>query len=98
VWGTGSGTTIKNNIVYDNGVADFADSHVVQTPTFANNHCTNAGTGCAQSGDPLFADVGNNNFTLLIGSPARGAGTPNISGDISLGFVPDIGAMLDLQP
>ena len=97
-WSTGSGTIIKNNIVYQNDGNDFYDAAGAETPEFANNHCTNSGPGCAQFGDPLFADVGNNNFTLLIGSPARGAGTPNISGDISLGFVPDIGAMLDLQP
>jgi parallel beta-helix repeat protein len=98
VWGTGSGTIIKNNIVYNNGSADLADSHGVQTPTFANNHCTNAGTGCAQSGDPLFADPATDDFTLLIGSPAKGAGTPNIDANISWPFVPDIGTMLDVQP
>jgi len=98
VWGTGSATTIKNNIVYDNGVADFADSHGVQTPTFANNHCTNAGTGCAQSGDPLFADLANRDFVLSVGSPDRSAGTPYIDVNISWPFVPDIGAMLHVQP
>jgi Right handed beta helix region len=98
VWGTGSGTTIKNNIVYDNGGADFADSDGVQTPTFANNHCTNAGTGCAQFGDPLFADLANRDLVLSVGSPATGAGTPYIDVNISWPFVPDIGAMLDVQP
>jgi hypothetical protein len=98
VWGTGSGTTIKNNIVYDNGGTDFADSDGVQTPTFANNHCTNAGTGCAQFGDPLFADLANRDLVLSVGSPAIGAGTPYIDVNISWPFVPDIGAMLDVQP
>jgi parallel beta-helix repeat protein len=97
-WGSGSGTIIKNNIVYNNSGADLLDTDGVQTPIFANNHCTATGPGCAQSGDPLFADVANHNFTLLAGSPAKGAGTPDISGDVSFSFVPDIGAVLDLQP
>ena len=71
---------------------------VVQTPTFANNHCTNTGTGCAQSGDPLFADQANRDLVLSVGSPDRGAGTPYIAVNISWPFVPDIGAMLDDQP
>ncbi len=96
VWGNGSGTIIKNNIVYDNGGADLADINGTQTPTFGNNHCTNAGPGCAQFGDPLFADPGNRDFVPLNGSPVIGAGTPYIDADISLPFVPDIGAMLDL--
>lgn len=75
VWGTGSGTIIKNNIVFNNTGADFADSNGTQTPTFSNNHCTNAGTGCARSGNALFIDLSNNNYQLQPGSPARDAGT-----------------------
>ena len=93
-WGDGRGTIIKNNIVYQNNGVDFHDAAGAQTPEFSNNYCTTGGPGCAQAGDPLFADPQNDDFSLLVGSTARGAGTPNISADISLPFVPDIGATL----
>jgi parallel beta-helix repeat protein len=70
VWGSGSGTIIKNNIVFNNGVAEFADSSGVQTPTFNNNFCSKAGSGCALSGSPLFIDQSNADFRLQAGSPA----------------------------
>jgi hypothetical protein len=89
----------QNNIAYDiHGVADFADSHGVQTPTFANNHCTNTGTGCAQPGDPLFADLANRDLVAFGRQSDRGAGTPYVDVNISWPFVPDIGAMLDVRP
>jgi len=77
VWGTGSSTRISNNIAYQNGVGDFVDSHSVQTPTFGNNFCTNAGTGCALSGDPRFANVAANDYRLCT---AAGAPYPTCSG------------------
>jgi hypothetical protein len=98
VWGSGSSTTIKNNIVYDNVGSDLVDSTGAQTPTFASNLCTGNGMGCSLSGDPLFADPKNNDFTLLVGSPAKRAGTPDIAANLSWSFVPDIGAMPDLEP
>ena len=75
LWGTGSATIITNNIVYNNRNADFADANGVQTPTFSNNHCTNAGPRCARSGNPLFVDLGNKNYRLDEGSSAKDNGT-----------------------
>jgi parallel beta-helix repeat protein len=75
IWGSGSGTVIKNNIVYNNKLADFADSNGSQTPTFSNNLCTNSGTGCARAGNPLFFDQSNYNYNLQPGSPAIDSGT-----------------------
>jgi hypothetical protein len=74
-WGTGSGTIIKNNIVYSNRGADLADTNGTQTPTFSNNLCTNSGPGCARGGNPLFFDPTNYNYNLQPGSPAIDSGT-----------------------
>jgi hypothetical protein len=74
VWGSGTGVIIKNNIAYQNGVADIADSNGVQTPTFGANLCTFATTGCARSGNPLFVDPTSTNYQLQSGSPAIDAG------------------------
>jgi hypothetical protein len=86
---------VKNNIVYGNQINGILDTGT--SSEIAYNQCDSAATGCSVFGDPLFANTENNDFTLLVGSPAKGAGTPYINANISLQFTPDIGAMLDMQ-
>ena len=90
-----TGSVIKNNILYGNSSAAYLFTSHTGT-TFGNNLCGSPGTGCAVVGDPLFADPVSRGLAPLLGSPAIGAGTPYIDANISLPFVPDIGAMLDL--
>lgn len=96
VYGTGSNLTIKNNIFYQNTSGDLVDSNGVLTPTFGGNFCTNAGTGCAVNGNPLFVASGSANFSLQVGSPAINIGTAAIASGITAcanGSAPDAGAI-----
>jgi len=86
---------VKNNIVYGNQINGILDTGT--SSEIAYNQCASAAPGCSVFGDPLFANTENNDFTLLVGSPAKGAGTPYIDANISLQFTPNIGAMLDMQ-
>jgi hypothetical protein len=83
---------VKNNIVYGNQINGILDTGT--SSEIVNNQCDSAATGCSIVGDPFFADPVNGDFTLLVGSPAKGAGTPYIQANISLPFTPDIGATL----
>jgi parallel beta-helix repeat protein len=85
---------VKNNIVYANQINGILDTGINSDISY--NHCDSSGTGCSIVGDPLFADPVSHDFSLLAGSPAKGAGTPYIDANTSFSFVPDIGAIFDL--
>jgi parallel beta-helix repeat protein len=87
---------VKNNIVYGNAVNGIANNGA--SSVISNNLCDSAAAGCSVTGNPLFADLMNRDLVPLVGSPVIGAGTRDIDANISLPFVPDIGAMLDLVP
>jgi Chitobiase/beta-hexosaminidase C-terminal domain/Right handed beta helix region len=65
--------TVKNNIVYGNGINGILDGGTSSVIT--NNHCDSAGTGCLTTGNPLFVDAAAQNLALTLGSPAIDRGT-----------------------
>ena len=77
----GSGTDIKNNILYNNSQANvLADGGA----SYAANLCGKSGTGCAIVGNPGFVDPSSANVRLAAGSLAVNAGLDVSSAGVAL--------------
>lgn len=92
-WLTQTGSIVKNNLLRNNTAGSFLDSGD-DDPTFAGNFCPSAGTGCEDTGDPLFINAAGNDFNLAEGSPAiDSAGViTGFSEGRYVGSAPDAGA------
>jgi parallel beta-helix repeat protein len=89
-----SGTTIKNNILWNNAAVINDDGTGVEIIS-SNNLCSAAARGCSVLSNPLFDNPQNNSFKLQSGSPAIDAGTSSIATGVNWSFTgsaPDIGA------
>jgi len=79
-----------NCIFWGNGGYNGQQTYNAESVTYSNVQGGHSGEGNIDS-DPLFTDLGNNDFTLLTGSPCIDSGDPDSSLDPD-GTVADMGA------
>jgi len=89
--GRAEGVTAIGNILINNGSGAFTDTGEGSGRTYSKNFSDTPGLGVEFVGDPLFNNVGAEDFTLQATSPAINAGVP--VNDVSYnGPAPDLGA------